>query len=143
MLVRWLIRSFFIVLLTTACVAWAGSYFRRIMFEISFTTHAEAWTLDSGVIVCDAFPSLPASRGHWEWRQTSADRKDVQRAYKEESHFLGFAYHAPTASWNDRNLMIPLWCPTLLSAIALWVAWRKTRLPTAGTRFPVTVAAKA
>ena len=51
-------------------------------------------------------------------------------------HVLGFYI---TNLKDVKQISIPFYFPTTISAALLWFAWRKTRLPVKGRAFPVEV----
>jgi hypothetical protein len=57
-------------------------------------------------------------------------------------HLLGFAWDAHAGPDRWHYIMIPLWFPPLLSALLLWLVWRKTRPKSSGKGFPVEVGEK-
>jgi hypothetical protein len=72
------------------------------------------------------YPRIDTSWSGWSYR-------DAHSTW----HFMGFTYDDRIVG---RGATIPLWFPTLLSALLLWFVWRKTRATPVGRAFPVEVA---
>ena len=78
----------------------------------------------------------------WDHSPSSEQERYLRLRYEmSDHHLLGFAYQAVVepAGVGYRSsvgcVFIPLWFPTLLSTLLLWLVWRKTRPRTVG--FPV------
>ena len=127
---RWLIRGLALTVLTLCVVAWVGSYWSSIAlynkdFEITLSRGRVLCALDGPSATTDLEMRVKDSYDWSEWDR----RVDVW--------FFGFTadYRAEVIQWT-----IPLWFPTLLAALVLWLVWRKTRAKPVGGAFPVEVA---
>ena len=138
---RWIIRSIFIGLLTFCVVAWVGSCLcviraghpRSGMYAILADhrinlgrncdrRHEPAgYHPPSGWIEVDR---LNLSSGEQFW--ASSDKYT-------DWHFMGFSYLGYEWGWDTT---MPLYFPTLLSALLLWFGWRKTKSKAVGGAFP-------
>jgi hypothetical protein len=125
----WLIRDLALTLLTLCVVAWVGSYWRCLYFACeSGRPFTVIWNVVG--IARGRF----WTRTHWPSRVdefglcTRPLGKDYQWG---TSGFMGFSLQ-----WGVRGaIVIPLYLPTLLSALLLWFVWRETRAKPRG--FPV------
>ena len=138
MIRRWLIRGFFILLLAASIEFWMWSYARE--FRVDYVSKSSnMWSatfLRSGRLgffqVEVAF--VPPAVRHPGWRFTfdahelAWDDWDNSSAYR----FWGFSYTPPNTLMSgvitSRNGTIPCWFLTLLLAVPLWIAWRKTKV---------------
>ena len=130
MIRRWLIRSLALTLLTLCVVAGVGSYWRSVVvsYHAGLDCIVEIMSIESRRFGLSWSNWPPIQR--WEvgfWETGAWPRGPVR--------FMGF--HV-----NERGITIPLWFPTLLSALLLWRVWRKTRPKFNGRGFPVEAAGK-
>jgi hypothetical protein len=143
---RWLIRSLALTLLTLCAAAWVGSYFRGIKILVLSGTHVWEPGLAGGELNLVYGHHDPIASSVWEvtcWKYDSDTRSATRARYEGATyHFLGFGWRSGTLT-NYHLLMIPLWFPTLLSALLLALVWRKTRTKIIGRGYPVEPAPKA
>jgi hypothetical protein len=146
MIRRWLIRGLALTLLTLCVVAWAASYWQCVQTTV-YAAGSRVYVtcqVEAGTILIVEFVGVPARRWNWSWQRFAVNLKGVQSVYNGiEYHGAGFAYYPSTATWPETGLMFPLWFPTLLSALLLWLVWRKTRPAYNGQGFPVEVGGAA
>jgi len=146
---RWIIRSFFIALCVVCVGTWVGSYFQLMWVDYYSTNHVWSAYVEGGSVLFMDRLRDPGIAGEWYWGHRIADPNSVRESYlSDKYHFAGFAYDeshqpysTPLAYWI-RDVFVPLWSPTFLSALLLWFAWRKTRLRKAVKGFPVEPTAK-
>jgi hypothetical protein len=138
---RWIIRSLFIGLLMLGVGVWVGSYWRGVEVRYFGQHHQFAVAATYGsACICDVdVIENSHAYSYWGWSLESAeDSRFIRDVYRlEEYQFLGFAYqprHAGPSMWQ---VFIPLWFPTLLSALFLLIVIRKTRSEISGKAFPV------
>jgi hypothetical protein len=138
---RWLIRGLALALLTLCVVVWVGSYFA----SLSMSLGPRGWRIDpwidSGSAGCEDMynPRYGTIEPYWKIRPP--DFMSIEQDYSDATHHVaGFAYHR--FSTGLRRIIFPIWFPTLLSALLLWLVWRKTRPACNGRGFPVEVAGK-
>jgi hypothetical protein len=143
---HWIIRSLALALLTLCVVAWVHSCY--FFVRLTRTAGGQFWCLGWACgTVGIAVTHGPGYRsGGWEWnneRVNPAIREGIENDYSDSSIvFAGFAGTWKTGAINEERLLVPLWFPTLLSALLLWLVWRKTRPAYNGRGFPVEVAGK-
>lgn len=147
---RWIIRIFFIALLTLCVVAWVGSYFRSVGIAFNGSHRFSSVDVDCGEVHLYDFAglktvvltSLPFYSG-------PASPDAVRNWLRTMTyHHLGFGvspYHdvhvvGRKINWGDA--MFPLWFPSLLCTLLLWFVWRKTKPKPIGRAFPVEPTAK-
>jgi hypothetical protein len=139
---RWLIRGLALTLLTLCVVAWVGSYFQRGAVHLHGGDHIRMLGLECGAIGYvddDMEIGIPYA---WQWFHGPNNFQQFRQVYQHTFyHFIGFAYD-PKKLDLTTIVIIPLWFPTVLSALLLWLVWRKTRPAYNGRGFPVEVAAK-
>jgi hypothetical protein len=137
---RWLIRSLALTLLTLCVLAWVGTYWMG-----AGVTYRGKKEYELGVLNGIIYGGNLGAISPWKLPQGV-------HVYRLR-HLAGFALGAEDKDfeflkfWCLINPLgvevgIPLYFPTLLSAILLWFAWRKTRAKPSGGAFPVEVAAK-
>ncbi len=133
MLRRWIIRNCFIALCVVCVATWVGSYWR--FFELGYHGDIEySGGIQSGRLGGWRVIIGPPPYHAWLW-SSSRPAPWQDDADSTKFHLLGFAvYYVP--SWYT-TITIPLWFPTLLSAVLLWFVWRKTRPKLVGKAFPV------
>jgi hypothetical protein len=142
---RWVIRGLAVALVTLCVAAWAGSFWRDVEIEYQGKLWNRVEFLQGRLAVVQENEHAPYSSawhysfgdaydpGHWT-------RSDEESAY----HIFGFSFGHDNEDW-PRNFIVrwvtvPLWLPSLLSALLLWLVWRKTRAKYNGKGFPVEVA---
>jgi hypothetical protein len=134
---RWLIRSFFIALCVVCAAVWVGSYFQRVAVHYHGHDHILILGLDCGAIGYinnDIEVGIPYA---WQWYRGPTNFQEFRQYYRRTSyHFIGFAFD-PKKTDFVTVVMIPLWLPTLLSAVLLWLAWHKTKTRPKATGFPI------
>lgn len=125
---RWIIRGFFIWLLTIWIVAWAGSYWRALSVGFWHTSYEYGWAEGIGQeVVAASRGKLGVAIQRSEWKGSMDIR--LKEPYRwRPAGLAGFSASA-------RNITIPFWFPTLISVFFLWAAWRKTMPKPKG--FPV------
>ena len=137
MLRRWYIRTLLILALACCLTAWIGGYYRAFYIH-----HAS-----SNLYVVGAFEGYldfayctdPMSAPPWGFRSLKQrDHDYVQQEYADSQfHFVGFAFDHRHVALNVTALWIPLWFPTVVVAVLLFFSWRKPRLRSAATAFPI------
>jgi hypothetical protein len=126
--------------LVMLCVAaWVGSYFYSP--ALYFFTGSHEVTLEPGggsMSFCLSDNGWPVDiQLHMQpyssqlWQDWNA---------QAEYHCGGFAYFPYTKLRSSWEIHIPFYFTTLLSAMLLWLIWRKTRAKYNGKGFPVEVA---
>jgi hypothetical protein len=136
---RWIIRGIFIGLLTLCVVAWVGSY--RGVVGVKYgagTSHYYHLIVEFGWIrLLHTTTIYPAPA--WQWYLVSANRRAVQEVYESVPHrFMGFGFMwVRSGGPGGWDVFIPMYFPTLVSALLLWFVWRKTRAMPVGGGFPV------
>jgi hypothetical protein len=135
---RWVIRGVATVLLTLCVGAWVGSYMRSI--PIYDDGRGYIACLDGGEFDFGWLDQRPSARNGWV---PNPDRNSqeafIQVVKPSEYHFVIGTVYCDATSYS---LTVPLWFPTLLSSLLLWLVWRKTRPKYGGRGFPVEVAGK-
>jgi hypothetical protein len=144
---RWLIRGLALTLLTLCVGAWAGSYFEYEAIDYEGATRCGFTLLEAGELQLffgDYAPWAQQGWDVWHGRCDSKLRAEILSLYKStQYHLLGFAWQPRRPTERGQRVMIPLWFPTLLSALLLWLVWRKTRPAYNGRGFPVEVGGRA
>ena len=145
---RWFIRSLFLGLLTLCVVAWVGSYFEFAMASHDSMRDFQYVDLHSGLVRYSARTGRrnwgEAAIG-WHMGHSAVDAKSraaVWDAYRGSPyHVAGFAWRSFSEPFvgSGWGVVIPLYFPTILSALLLWLASRKTKEKPRG--FPVEMAA--
>ena len=145
---RWFIRGLALTLLALCVVAWVGSYWQHVWTTYVVRLHDPTFQVLCGSFVCGMSNDPVFASGVWVWSHRPAKREDFLRAYQKTTHhFAGFVVDWPHLEPADHQfhpfwlLVIPLWAPTLLSALLLWFLWRKTKPKDVGRAFPVEIAA--
>jgi hypothetical protein len=135
---RWFIRSLALALLTLCVTAWVGSYWRLIEME-RWDRHRIICQGQWGEICLYCEDKRRTAPLEVTWRCYSSEPLLIQAIYgSTPHHFAGFAFER--FSGNYWHVFIPLWFPTLVSALLLWFVWRKTRAKVVGGAFPVELA---
>ena len=132
---RWVIRGFFISLLTLCVFAWMGSYWQEC--DLGYVGHSWCvWLVtDRGVV------SVSVEYGHQEppkWFFLHYDHPlpgflqivdgPWGAGYQTSAyHFMGFAYTSFRPTSNLWAVWVPFWFPTFLSALTLWRVWQPKR----------------
>lgn len=137
-------RGLALALLTLCVVAWGGSYFQ--MAYVMYGGQNRYWLGIEWGTVGFAISDLRVSNG-WEWKHVQVPAYGVHYLgdyERNKYHFAGFAFNPSrgplrSSGWST---LIPLWFPTLLFALLLWLVWRKTRPKYNGRGFPVEAAGK-
>ena len=138
MFCRWLIRGLALMLLTLCVGAWVGSYWRAIGIAYSGTERCLVLDEGNGKAVFGVEflpPGVPLWPGWHFLRKVYLDAGYDNSPY----HLMGFAFQkrvdstiiGRTSVWW---VWVPLYFPTLLSALLLWFVWRKTRAKPIGGR---------
>ena len=147
---RWIIRGLFMlpVLLCVGGWVWSGFYQAGIWY----------WHAEKGLAVCTESGIVEVDVGTWNGKLTGrhyyVDRYPNARLYPLDSHhrFLGFGcYQLDTDVGIDKSpspllwgVSIPYWFLVFISAVLLWLVWRKTRpKPDPRTAFPVELAKRS
>ena|GEM_PF-2213164 len=138
MILRWLIRSFAIALLTFCLSLWGWSYFYS--FHISYAPSLGKTYLVHTYMGGVAFGFLSHTAGTSPGWFFGCDREALPLSdISGIRQFLGFGYFqwpiVPTGP-TSRGFCIPFWFPSLLFAGLLWFVWRQTRQKI-GRGFPV------
>jgi hypothetical protein len=135
---RWIIRSFCLALSVICVGLWVTSFGSLIFVNYSGKTWNRAFVADGKIGFIGDNP-LPAQFEGWSHGYAD-DRDFVVRDGRAKHHFLGFSYDRGPFDWY---VAIPVYFPTLLSALLLWFVWRKTRAKGTGVGFPIEPSAKA
>jgi hypothetical protein len=133
---RWIIRSLALMLLTLCVTAWVGSYWREIVaYEKSQSFQRGGFFAGRLCLLsCDAGQIIWSDKTLYEF---AVYNWDIQANY----HILGFHFvHCKFPEWTE--IIIPLWFPTLLSALLLWFVWWKTKPRKMRQGFPIEPTAK-
>jgi len=135
---RWFIISFF-VLLVLCTAAWIAGFFRILQIRYVGPAYVRTITLDQGALIysCDSVMLMDVKfTPGWSNENRPCDPESFIDWYKHtKHHFIGFAYTPRPFS----DIWIPVWFPSLLSVLLLYLTWRKAA-PT-GRGFPIEVAA--
>lgn len=136
---RWLIRSFFIALCVVCVGAWVGSYFAQVGVAKVGRDHDRRFLLGSGsfIFIDIIHPAYSPSAWRWDY---APPRRNLGPDNPNEHSFVGFVYLPLSAvgfGLDAWAVGVPMWCPTLVCALVLWLVWRKTRPKYAGRAFPV------
>ncbi len=144
---RWIIRSLALALLTLCVTAWMGSYWLDVEAEWYIDLDVFRAHLECGRMVIEHDTRaedyvMPRCTAH-----IGVHGKPFRFHYGYMRwQFLGFGYDPSRIRFSkgDDNwsAAAPLWFPTLLSALLLWLIWRKTRPKYNGKGFPVEPAAQ-
>jgi hypothetical protein len=142
---RWLIRSLALTLLTLCVVAWAGSFFQVIGGHYTGgngngarPNHTEYFRINSGSLLFEHRSPSKIEDDGWHWYHFAPDHKDVTTYYEiMDYRIFGFAYQPESDVIFYSRALIPLWFPTLLSALLLWLVWRKTKPKPKPMGFPI------
>jgi hypothetical protein len=136
---RWFIRSLALTLLTLCVVAWVGSYWARV-WRVGITfEHCDYFLLENGSTLIDVAKRVaPVDYLLAGWHLEKAYPVDMQMNYEHfDFRLAGFAVIPSTVHADNLAVFFPLWFPTLLSALLVVFAWRKTRAKPVGGAFPV------
>jgi hypothetical protein len=130
MIKRWTIRSILILIFLLATFAWARSYWvgRSLLFHGK--GHSERGLLSGGRFYFEHVQTEPRSFYGWESEWFTPDKWSDDSGF----HFLGFTYDRAGHAWW---FTIPLWFPSLVSGLTLFLAWRGTRKQCIGGGFQV------
>jgi hypothetical protein len=146
---RWLIRGLALTLLTLSAVAWVGSYFEGVQRANNYWGYATDFTLGNGS--ADIWVEQMAGHGliiYVGWMYGRSDKYDMRAEYEHlDCKYFGFGVTLPALHPHEKNpeywsVFFPLWFPTLLSALFLWLVWRNTRPRYNGKGFPIQVGPK-
>ena len=147
---RWLIRGLALTLLTLCVVAWVGSYWRQVGLKADSADKVRLIFFNYGSLAIRSMDwgAIRAKRGlppndeplHFVTFVADADAK-----VRAGSSIAGFAYGTMGPLWVGGAAVgweayVPLYFPTLLSALLLWLVWRKTKTKYSGKAFPVETA---
>ena len=128
---RWIIRSLFICLLLTATCSWWKSYTYPPFSDRIPGPHTRV-CINNGMLFV-VFP----------WFGMSSKLRPLDTGfYCNEIDALNFRFgyfgerHGSDVA-QFRFVAVPFWLLTPLSAILLWLVWRKTRPKVKGRAFPV------
>jgi hypothetical protein len=130
-------RVFLIVLCVLCAAIWAGSHFKEASVLYITPDRTRLARITCGYIDVYSLFDRSSFDGIWDFAFENSDSELRGTWYKGmEYHFGGFAFdHNPgVPTWE---IVIPMWFPTLLSLLLLWLAVRKPRAKTTGGAFPV------
>ena len=144
---RWLIRGMALTLLTLCVAAWAASCLTTVWVEYDSPRWGWSLSLESGTLRANDVRSLDGKMLQLGAHGWFAGWHEANQLMADPPPFLyrlgGFGYWSRSlAPYGHRSVGAPLWFPTLLSALLLWLAWRKTRPMYNGRGFPVVPAPK-
>ena len=139
MIRRWFIRGLALTLLALCVVAWVGSYWRGAYLMHDGRGWQQRAILARGGIGLGILRVSGPFHSQW-LRGTMAIEPDFGWGLDKDDVFGWTGFHF-VYRWADKTIVIPLWFPTLLSALLLWFVWRKTRAKQTGRAFPVQVPA--
>jgi hypothetical protein len=144
---RWLIRGTALTLLALCVVAWAASYLTTVWVEYDSPMWGWSWSLESGTLRANDVRSLDGKMLQLGAHGWSAGWREANQLMADPPPFLyrlgGFGYWSQSLTeYGHRSVCAPVWLPTLLSAVLLWLIWRKTRPAHSGRGFPVEAAGK-
>jgi hypothetical protein len=141
MIWRRLIRGICIALLALCVTAWVGSYWECPYIE---------WTSNSGDFHLAVVIDWGRTQGQmsnvdfsgepgWKWAiERSSEPHKATDYFNRDYGVLGFGIsHCQSDKLSFWNGKLPLWFPTLLSALLLCHVWRKTRRKHTAKGFPV------
>lgn len=133
MIRRWLIRGLALTLLTLCVVAWVGSYWEAVVVQHD-GDKLYSLNVDSGRVlaVCYNLSAYPPI-----WDAGFYDPLGIEWDARTGKGFLGFTFGASAGYAIVFSVTVPLWFLTAVSAIHLWLIWRKTRPKYLGNAFPV------
>jgi hypothetical protein len=144
---RWIIRSFFFVLLVLCIGGWAWSYFRWTVVMFDFGGGLLEFNATDGgqLLVGWDTPDRPRGRPDGlEWVRVHSlplQKGFVRGKNVGEHYFWGFGvsnYHSKKGYGSVFGVDVPFWFVTGIIAIPTVYAWRKTRSkPNPSTAFPV------
>jgi hypothetical protein len=143
---RWLIRGLALTLLTLCVMAWVGSYFWKIGVEHWGAIDFWELLVNRGHLELHVVRHLaPNSHIWWRWIHYDASSYWYEFGSGSNYDFLGFylGYGPSPGTAGAMAVLIPLWFPIFLSALLLWLVWRKTRPKYNGKGFPIESTAKA
>lgn len=140
---RWLIRGLALALLMLGLVAWVGSYARAIVIHDVGRTWIRMSVSAGRMGFRQGDTAIALSPG---WH-ADVFRSDIDRWMDFDTmaqhHAFGFAtYRNTTYKTIDRAMTVPIWFPTLLSALLLWLLWRRTKPIPKAQGFPIEPTAK-
>jgi hypothetical protein len=140
MIWRQLIRGLAVALLAVCVAAWVGSYWRRMSVRHQGQAHVSLEVNWGRIRFYAGDPQLAHETPGWRLG-TGAGTRSTYDVWDTVAKFqiLGFAFNE---DFGWRCMTIPLWFPTLFSALGLWLVWRKTRPGYNGRGFPVEVGGK-
>jgi hypothetical protein len=132
---RWFIRSLVAIPFLVCVVAWAVSEWHWCGpgYHNGRRSSWDLW-LNRGAISLWKFRDNEIE--HWEWLWSPAVRLPD---FRNDSIYelCGFAIGKNTGGYTSFVMVVPLWFPTLASAIVLLWTWRKTGTKAAGGAFPM------
>lgn len=107
---------------------WGWSYYWKVgaeHFGAKYFLKLEVNRGDIELAIADYHAAVP----HWWWIHGEAYSYTYHFDAGYNHAFMGFFIGSgPTPPAGTKvAMLIPLWFPTLLSALLLWFAWRKTR----------------
>jgi hypothetical protein len=138
MFCRWLIRGLTLTLLALCVLAWVGSRWQTVGVRYFVRDFTYAVELEQGCVSAghDNYHFLLFGQEHDGWDFFH------RPAALPTGFFGGFGFVSwksfPLSFWR---VTVPLWFPTLLSALLLWFVWRKTGAKPIGGAFPVEITA--
>ena len=137
---RWIIRSFFIGLLTLCVAAWGWSYYYEHLVFLKHGSNSLGLGQSNGTWIA-AWATY--SGGHEGLNfETSRNTDDLSEWLGRQSmvySFLGFFISKDRSSSTQLFVVgVPFWFLTILAAVSLFFVWHKTRpKPNPATAFPV------
>ena len=142
---RWIIRGLALMLLAVCVVVWMGSYrWAALAIYEPVADRELILAVECGSVCSWEWVRLsnsgygPMMKTGWRWQFGRTNPANFKDFYSDtDYHFAGFA--CDPVKGRNWTVIIPLWFPTLLSTLLLWLAWRKIRPKPQG--FPVEVVA--
>jgi len=135
---RWIIRGVFLLALAIVVGVWVGSYWRHVGVGYIGGQHSRSLGVASGWVIFSDFDDSGYVGNEWSWSSQRANLEPVAVAYLSgKYHFAGFGFRQTGGSLRGWHVFVPLWCPATISALLLWLGWRKTRAKSVGGAFPM------
>ena len=134
---RWLLRALTLTLLMLCVAAWVRSHTSYACVQYFGKSQALFLGGDSGWLWFGTYQRAPTIPIQWDLSFLPASQDRSLQQYQSTAwHWAGFALGGDIKITNF-TVWIPLWFPTLLSALLLVFVWRMTRPQSHGQGFPI------